>query len=434
MYEHKNQPPDIIVGETDFRGEHKRFGMYNADRMRHVWVIGKTGSGKSTLLTNLIAQDLAHGRGVGVLDPHGDLARTVLHLVPKSRTNQVAYVDPSDQTHALAFNILRQGRSDVGTALTAASLISVFKKHWSDMWGPRLEHVLRNAILAVAPDPRATLLFLYRFLTDEQLRVRLGPRIQDPVVRQFWTVEFPGYRAALQAEALSPVLNKLGAFVTNPFVRRIVAQEKSRLDLGELIEARGILVANLSVGEIGEDASHLLGSLLVSAVQTAAMRRTSGEPPFYLYIDEFQHFVTDSLATVLSEARKFGVGLTLSHQYLAQLPPKLLDAVRGNVGSLVVMRLGAEDASILEREIHPPFVMRDLVSLPFGRVLAKVTVRGTTLAPFSARMLPPVPVPSDAAGRMLAISEQSRRRFSTPATVVDQFVNRMFTNSDDLAP
>lgn len=267
MYEKHHQPPDIIVGETDFRGEHRRFGMYNADRLRHMWIVGKTGSGKSTLLINLIAQDLAQGRGVGVLDPHGDLARAVLHLVPKSRTNDVAYIDPADAEYALAFNILRQGGDRVQASLTASGLISVFKKHWADVWGPRLEHVLRNAILAVLPDPRATLLFLYRFLTDERLRAKLAPRIEDPVVRQFWTVEFPSYRAALQAEALSPVLNKLGAFVTNPFVRRIVAQEKSRLDLGNLIESRGVLVANLSVGEIGEDASHLLGSLVVSAVQ-----------------------------------------------------------------------------------------------------------------------------------------------------------------------
>ncbi len=349
MYDKTNKPPDIIVGETDFRGQHQRFGMYTPDRLRHVWVIGKTGSGKSTLLLNLIAQDLAAGRGVGVLDPHGDLARAVLHLVPKSRTNDVAYIDPADKAHALSFNVLRQGGADVEVSLTASGLIAVFKKHWADVWGPRLEHILRNAILAVVPDSRASLLFMYRFLTDERLRAKLAPRIEDPVVRHFWTVEFPGYRSALQAEALSPVLNKLGAFVTNPFVRRIVAQEKSRLDLGTLIEARGVLVANLSVGDVGEDASHLLGSLLVSAVQVAAMRREAGEPPFFLYIDEFQHFVTESLATMLSEARKFGVGLTLSHQYLAQLPPRLLDAVRGNVGSLVVMRLGADDAALLER-------------------------------------------------------------------------------------
>ena len=430
MYDKTPNPPDIILGETDFRDRHQRFGMYTSDRLRHVWVIGKTGSGKSTLLLNLIAQDLAAGRGVGVLDPHGDLARAVLELVPKARTNDVAYVDPADKTHALSFNVLRQGGADTEDSLTASGLIAVFKKHWADVWGPRLEHVLRNAILAVVPDSRASLLFMYRFLTDERLRAKLAPRIEDPVVRQFWTVEFPGYRAALQAEALSPVLNKLGAFVTNPFVRRIVAQEKSRLDIGALMDARGVLVANLSVGDIGEDASHLLGSLLVSAVQVATMRRESGEPPFFLYIDEFQHFVTESLATMLSEARKFGVGLTLSHQYLAQLPPRLLDAVRGNVGSLVVMRLGADDAVLLEREVDPPFGARDLVALPFGRAVAKLTVRGSALSPFSAQMLPPVQAPPDAADRIDAILQQSRRRFTTPVTVVDRFVDSSFSPTD----
>ncbi|MFZ4580801.1 MAG: type IV secretory system conjugative DNA transfer family protein [Myxococcota bacterium] len=430
MYEKNQHPPDIILGQTDFRGEHRPFGMYTPDRLRHVWVIGENGAGKSTLLLNLIAQDLAAGRGVGVLDPHGDLARAVLHLVPKSRTNDVAYVDPADKTHAVSFNVLRQGGAGVEDSLTASGLIAVFKKHWADVWGPRLEHVLRNAILAVVPDSRASLLFMYRFLTDERLRAKMAPRIEDPVVRQFWTVEFPGYRAALQAEALSPVLNKLGAFVTNPFVRRIVAQEKSRLDLGALIEARGVLIANLSVGDVGEDASHLLGSLLVSAVQVAAMRREAGEPPFFLYIDEFQHFVTESLATMLSEARKFGVGLTLSHQYLAQLPPRLLDAVRGNVGSLVVMRLGADDAVLLEREVNPPFGARDLVALPFGRAVAKLTVRGSALSPFSARMLPPVQMPSDDAARVDAIIQQSRRRFTTPVSVIDRFVGDTFTAPD----
>ena len=182
MYDKTPRPPDITLGETDFRDRHQRFGMYTVDRLRHVWVIGKTGSGKSTLLLNLIAQDLAAGRGVGVLDPHGDLARAVLELVPKSRTNDVAYVDPADKTHALSFNVLRQGGVDTEASLTATGLIAVFKKHWGDVWGPRLEHVLRNAILAVLPDSRASLLFMYRFLTDDRMRAKMAPRIEDPVV------------------------------------------------------------------------------------------------------------------------------------------------------------------------------------------------------------------------------------------------------------
>ncbi len=424
--------PLLVLAETDWRGQHRRFGILEPDRLRHVWVIGKTGSGKSTLLLRLIAQDLQAGRGVGVLDPHGDLAAAALRLVPKARTNDVAYVDPADRESALAFNILRQGGPHVETSLVASNLVSVFRKHWADAWGPRLEHVLRSAILGVAPDPRATLLFLYRFLTDEQLRNRMAPRIADPVVRKFWTVEFPGYRAALQAEALSPVLNKLGAFVTNRHVRRIVAQERSKLDIGALLDSRGILIANLSVGQVGEDASRLLGSLLLSSVQLAAMRRTSGTPPFFVYVDEFQHFVTESLSTMLSEARKFGIALTLSHQYLAQLPPGLLDAVRGNVGSLIVMRLGAEDAHVVEREVHPPFSRQDLTEIPSGNAVVKLIVHGQPTAPFSARMLPPVQLPQDQA-RVDAIRAQSRRRFGTPVELVDRLVERTLSDNGNSA-
>lgn len=422
--------PLLVLAETDWRGVHRRFGILKADRLRHIWIVGKTGSGKSTLLLRLIAQDLAAGHGVGVLDPHGDLALAALALVPKSRTNDVCYVDPADSESALAFNILRQGGAHVETSLVASSIVAVFKKNWADVWGPRLEHVLRNAILAVAPDPRATLLFLYRFLTDEQLRQRMAPRIADPVVRQFWTGEFPSYRAALQAEALSPVLNKLGAFVSNTFIRRIVAQERSKLDVGRLLDDRGILIANLSVGRVGEDASRLLGSLLLSAVQISAMRRQSGSAPFFLYVDEFQHFVTESLSTMLSEARKFGIGLTLSHQYLAQLPPGLLDAVRGNVGSLVAMRLGAEDAHVLQRETDPPFAARDLTAIPSGTAVVKLIVHGQPTPPFSARLLPPMPVQSDAA-RIDTLRVQSHRRFGTSVGVVDRLVQRTLSDTSN---
>lgn len=421
MYVHPTSSPLLVLAETDWRGQHRRFGILQEDRLRHLWVIGKTGSGKSTLLLRLIAQDLAAGRGVGLLDPHGDLALAALALVPKARTNDVAYLDPADAESAVAFNVLRQGGPNLEPSLVASGLIAAFRKHWADAWGPRLEHILRNAILAIAPDPRATLLYLYRFLTDEALRAKVARGIADPVVRQFWTVEFPGYRPQLQAEALSPVLNKLGAFVSNQFIRRVVSQERSKLDLPQLMDSGGILIGNLAVGRVGEDASRLLGSLLLSAVQVSAMRRADARRPFFLYIDEFQNFVTESLATMLSEARKFGLGLTLSHQYLDQLPPGLLGAVRGNVGSLVVMRLGAEDARLIAGEVHPPFDAADLMALPSGRAVVKQLVRGQPAPPFSARLLPPLPVPADAS-RIDALIAQSRRRFGTPVGVVDRQV------------
>ncbi len=427
MYDHPpKKSPLLTLAETDFRGTHNRFGILPDDRLRHVWIIGKTGVGKSTLLLRLIAQDLAAGRGVGVLDPHGDLALAATALVPKSRTNQTVLFDPADPENAVAFNVLRQGGGQLDAHLIASGLVAVFRKHWADMWGPRLEHVLRSAILAVVADPRATLLFLYRFLTEDELREKVAARITDPVVRQFWTVEFPSYRPQLQAEALSPVLNKLGAFVANQPIRRIVGQQRSKLDLGQLMDDSGVLIANLSVGRLGEDASRLLGSLLLSSIQLAAMRRPPGAPPFFLYVDEFQHFVTESLSTMLSEARKFGVGLTLSHQYLAQLPPGLMDAVRGNVGSLVIMRVGADDARVLQSEVDPPFSSGDLSTLPAGRAVVKLLAHGQALDPFSARLLPPVPTPPDAAARVAAIRTQSARRFATPVQVVDRHIAQAF--------
>ncbi len=431
MYDHSpHKTPLLTLAETDFRGKHDRFGILQDDRLRHVWIIGKTGAGKSTLLLRLIAQDLAAGRGVGVLDPHGDLALAALSLVPKSRTNQTCVFDPADREHAVAFNVLRQGGRQLDANLVASGLVAVFRKHWADMWGPRLEHVLRSAILAVVADPRATLLFLYRFLTEDELRQKVAARIEDPVVKQFWTVEFPSYRPQLQAEALSPVLNKLGAFVGNKPIRRIIAQRRSKLDVGQLMDDSGVLIANLSVGRVGEDASRLLGSLLLSSIQLSAMRRPPGAPPFFLYVDEFQHFVTESLSTMLSEARKFGIGLTLSHQYLAQLPSALLDAVRGNVGSLVIMRVGAEDAHTLQREVHPPFSAEDLSALPSGRAVVKLLARGQALEPFSARLLPPVAVPPDVTGRIAGIRAQSSRRFATSVDIVDRHIAREFESPD----
>ncbi|MFA5061533.1 MAG: DUF87 domain-containing protein [Patescibacteria group bacterium] len=414
----------LILGETTWRGKHLRFGLLPDDRLRHLWLLGKTGSGKSTALANLVAQDLAAGVGLALLDPHGDLVDSVLPLVPRSRTNQVLLFAPEDREYPLSFNIFRRGRQPhPDTALLASQLVSVFRKYWADSWGPRLEHILRNAILAVAPDPRATLLFLYRFLTDEGLREKVTSSITDPVVSQFWTKEYPGYTKALQSEAVAPALNKLGAFVAHPVVRNIVGQERSRLDLVELMSERGILLANLATGRIGEDASHLLGGLLLSAIQLAAMERPRGGPPFMVYVDEFQHFVTDSLATMLSESRKFGLGLTLAHQYLAQLTPAIRDAVLGNIGTSVVFRLGGHDALLLEPEFAPAFTANDLQQLERYHVAVKMLARGESLKPFSARTLPAIVRPTDAAETIARIREQSRARFCSPREQVERAIS-----------
>lgn len=417
----------LILGETTFRQQFRRFGMYPEDRLRHLWVLGKTGSGKSSLLANLLRQDLARGTGLALLDPHGDLVEAVLPHVPSSRSNRVLLFSPADRDWPVSFNVFRQGRRphpDQG--LLASHLVSIFRRHWADSWGPRLEHVLRNAILAVASDPRATLLFLYRFLTDEGLRGKVVGAVADPVVRQFWTREFPAYPRQLQAEAVAPALNKLGAFVAHPLVRNLVSQERSRVDLLDFMGTRSVLLADLGAGRIGEDASHLLGALLLTSTHLAAMGRPRGAPPFLVYVDEFQHFVTDSLATMLAESRKFGLGLVLAHQYLGQLSVEIRDAVLGNVGSAVLFRLGAADAQALEREFEPAFAARDLVHLPRYEAAVKLLVRGEALAPFSARTLPPPPLPADADEVVRRVRLQSRLRFARSRGEVEASVRAAF--------
>lgn len=414
-----------IIGETTFRHYRRRFGLLAPDRLRHLYVLGKTGSGKSTLLQSLIAQDLAHGAGLALLDPHGELIDAVLKGVPPNRENDVLYFAPEDREYPLSFNVFRQGRrTHPNRTLLVSELVTVFKTLWIDSWGPRLEHLLRQALLAVAEHPQATLLLLYRFLTDEAVRERLVASVTDPIVKTFWTKEFPLYGRSLQSEALSPVLNKLGAFIANPVVRNIVGQERSRVDLIDLMNGKGILLAKLSVGAIGADASHLLGALLVSSLQLAAFERRVAAPPFYLYIDEFQRFTTESLATILSESRKYGLALTLSHQYLGQLPESLRQAVLGNVGSLVLFRVGAEDAALLEPEFAPPFTALDLQQLPRYQVAAKLTARGEALLPFSAMTLPPSG--AHPACNPASILARSRATYCVPRDQAERLIGIQF--------
>lgn len=423
--------PLLIIGESTFRRQHQRFGLLPLDRLRHVWIIGKTGSGKSTLLANLIAQDLYRGNGLVLLDPHGDLVDTVLPFVPQVRHHHTILFSPDDREYPISFNVFRAGKNPhPDTPLLTAQLLSVFKRFWATSWGPRLEHVLRNSILAIALDPRASLLFLYRFLTEPKLRAKVTEKISDPVVRQFWTKEFPGYGKSLQSEALAPVLNKLGAFIASPIIRNIVGQERSRLDLINFMNSGGVLLANLSVGRIGEDASHLLGGLLLTALQLAAMERKQRDTPLNIYIDEFHNYATDSIATILSEARKFGVGLTIAHQYLDQLPESIRGAVLGNVGTMLLFRIGATDAHTLEPEFAPPFTAADLHSLPRYQMVVKLTARGEQLTPFSAQTLPALPRPKNAAQMVEQIRRSSRQRFAQPRPTVESFIRTMMNTLD----
>jgi len=422
----RGDEPLVVLGEVRFRNRTARFGLLPSDRLRHLWIIGKTGSGKSTLLSRLLAQDLQAGEGLALLDPHGDLVAQTLALVPRERTNDVLLLSPADALHPVAFNVFRLGRRlHPDPALLTSELVGVFRAQWERSWGPRLEHVLRNAILATASDPRATLLFLYRFLSDSALRDTVVERAPDPVVRQFWKKEFPGYAKSFQGEAMSPVLNKLGAFVANPKVRLIVSQEGSRVDLGRLMGERGILLADLAAGAIGADAAHLLGGLLLSALHQAAMYRPRGGPVFHIYLDEFQHFVTEDLPVMLAESRKFGLSLVLAHQYLDQLPVGLQAALRGNVGTRVVFRLGGTDALTLSPDFAPVLTAQDLGELRRYQAAVRMLARGEELSPFTAWMLPPVPPPSDALERIEAITRASRNRYASPVAGVEEQIKAM---------
>lgn len=428
MYEahhpHHSQPERLLIlGETTWRRQYQRFGLFEADRLRHLYVLGKTGTGKSTLLGSLIAQDLAARRGLAVLDPHGPLVSEALARLGPSHPNRTLLFRPADREFPVSFNVFRarQGLS-TDVPLLASNLIAVFKKQWSAFWGPRLEHVLRNAVLAVATDQRATLLFLYRFLTNEALRTKVVEKTTDPIVREFWMREWPAYGARLQAEAVAPVLNKLGSFLSSATVRNIVGQERSRVDLRALMDSGGVLFADLAVGELGEDASHLLGGLLLSSLHLSALGRPPGSRPFFIYADEFQHFVTDSLASMLSESRKFGLGLILAHQYLGQLPESLRQAVLGNTGSLVLFRLGAEDAQLLEAEVEPQFHAHDLREMAPYHFGARLLARGAQLPAFSARTIPPLPAVPNAAELAQRTIAQSRQRFADRRENVERFI------------
>jgi len=387
-------PQDITVfAETNFRNQFKKFGIKDDDRRRHMYLIGKTGMGKSTILENMIIDDIRSGKGVMVVDPHGDLAEKIIEYIPSSRVNEVIYFNPSDMEYPIAFNIVEQVEPHL-RHLVASGLIGVFKKLWADSWGPRLEYILRNAILAILDYPGSTLLAVTRMLSDKNFRKKVINKIQDPVVKSFWVNEFAGYANNFASEAVSPIQNKVGQFLSSSLIRNIVGQVKSSIDLREVMDSGKILILNLSKGRIGEDNSALLGAMMITKVQLSVMSRVDipekERKDFYLYIDEFQNFTTDSFANILSEARKYRLNLIMAHQYIEQLGEIVKPAVFGNVGTLVVFRVGAIDAEELVKEFTPVFTEEDLVNLAKYEFYIKLMIDGISSDPFSARGLAPL--------------------------------------------
>jgi hypothetical protein len=418
--------------QTNFRNQLRRFGIKRIDRRRHMYLIGKTGTGKSTLMENMIVTDIRAGEGVAVVDPHGELVEKIIRFIPTERTNDVVYFNPADLEYPIAFNILECPNPEHRN-LIASGLVGVFKKIWADSWGPRLEYILMNGILALLEYPGSTLLGLMRMLVDKQFRKKVITYIKDPVVKSFWMNEYANYNEKFRNEAIAPIQNKVGQFLASAVIRNIVGQTKSTIDLREVMDQKKILLLNLSKGRIGEENSALLGAMMITRIQLTAMSRVDipeeERPDFYLYVDEFQNFSTDSFANILSEARKYRLNLIMAHQYIEQLGEVVSAAVFGNVGTIIAFRIGAADAEFLEPEFEPIFVQQDLVNLPNFNIYLKLMIDGITSQAFSAQTLPPV---AGDIGNADVVISVSRERYAKRREDVEEKIARWSGVEEDV--
>ena len=384
-YEDKEQI--TYIGITNYRNTNQRFGIKDIDRLGHIYCIGKTGVGKSTLLQNMAMQDIRNGKGLAVIDPHGDVAENLLKHIPGVRRTDLIYFNPADLEYPIAFNPLHGVKPEFHH-LVASGLIATFRKIWSESWGPRMEYILRFSLLTLLEYPEATLLDIQPLLTDPEFRQHVLLYVRNRYTLEFWLNEFNKYSPSLRAEAIAPILNKVGLFRTSIPLRNVVGQKKRDFRMQQVLDASKILIVNLSKGKIGEDASSLLGSLLVSAIQNAALYRAyqpeHARTPFFLYIDECHSFITLSFADILAEARKYGLGIFLANQFLEQLDERVRSALFGNVGTLISFRVGNSDAEILAKEFYPVFNQEDLVALSRFAMYLKLMIDGATSQPFSA--------------------------------------------------
>jgi len=391
-----------------------------------MYLIGKTGMGKSTTLENMIVADIMAGNGLAVVDPHGDLVEKIIEFIPANRINDVVYLNPADVDFPIAFNVL-ETVNPIYRHLVASGMIGVFKKIWADSWGPRLEYLLRNTILALLDYPGSTLLGIPRMYVDNKYRAKVIEAVKDPIIKAFWLDEFNSYSNQFKTEALSPIQNKVGQFLSSSVIRNIVGQSKSTIDMREIMDNKKILLLNLAKGRIGEDNSALLGAMMITKIQLAAMSRVDipekDRIDFYLYVDEFQNFATESFEAILSEARKYRLDLIVAHQYIEQLDEKVQAAVFGNVGTIVCFRIGAADAEFLEKEFEPTFMLNDLVNLTKFDMYLKLMIDGVASEPFSATGLPPLPELSKTGNREKIINV-SRERYATPRDVVEDKITR----------
>ncbi len=422
-----------FFGLTTFRNQRKKFGIKTDDRRRHIYIVGKTGVGKTEMILNMAIQDIQSGQGIGFVDPHGEAAERLLDFVPSNRINDVVYFNPADIDHPIAFNVMEKVDPE-HRHLVASGLMGVFKKIWPDVWSARMEYILNNAILALLECSGTTLLGVNRMLADSDYRKKIVERIADPVVKSFWINEFARYTQRYEVEATAAIQNKIGQFISNPLIRNIIGQVQSSIDMRKVMDEGKILIANISKGKIGEDNSRLLGALVITKLQLAAMSRVDipeeKRRDFYLYVDEFQNFATDAFINILSEARKYHLCLILANQYLSQLEEmtptgkstKVKDAVFGNVGTIICFRVGAEDAEFLEKEFSPEFTANDLVNLGKYNICLKLMIDGLAGRPFSAETLPPLPVPEKS--NREKIIKVSREKYSISRKTVEEKILR----------
>ncbi|PJC37418.1 hypothetical protein CO046_00615 [Candidatus Peregrinibacteria bacterium CG_4_9_14_0_2_um_filter_53_11] len=413
-----------LFGTTNFHNQNKRFGLKRSDRRRHLYVVGKSGTGKSKMLELLINEDIQAGHGVGVLDPHGDLVDSILRRIPKNRIDDVVVFNPADYDYPVAFNPLEQVPPELRVRVTIG-FIDIFKKIFGNNWTNRLEHVLRYTTLALLDSPNTTVLSILKMLSDKNYRQKIVARIEDSVVKNFWVNEFAAWSEKFDNEAIMPILNKVGQFVSTSLIRNIVGQAENKIDIEKIMNDRQILLMRISKGHLGEENAALIGSMVVTKIQQAAMART-GIPEdqrrdFYLYCDEFQYFATDTFAEILSEARKYRLNLTMAHQYMGQLSHLIRTTAFGNVGTIINFRVGAEDAVILENEYTPIFKVRDIINLGVREFYIKMSVDGELRDAFSGKTLN---VPAAKHDYSEEIIRRSRERYSNPREDVETFLKK----------
>ncbi len=403
-----------FFAKTEFKNRLSVFGIKTVDRRKHVYVIGKTGTGKSTSIANMAINDMRNRKGFCVIDPHGDLSEILLNYVPSYRVNDVIYLDPSNPDRAFSLNPL-EVQNPHQKELVVSGIVGIFHKLYANSWGPRLEYILRNALLSVIDLPNANLIMVTDILTDDKFRAKAVDLLKDPVLKNYWVNEFATMTDRLKAESLAPILNKVGQFTSSHLIRNIIKNPKSTIDLEKVMNEGKILILNLSQGKLGEDNAALMGAMTITKLQLAAMNRVSQKEEdrrdFYLYVDEFQNFATSSFIKILSEARKYRLNLILANQYIAQIPEDVRAAIFGNAGTMLSFIIGAQDSPYMAKEFGERFKEEDLLALGNYQAIIKIAIDGITQPPFLCYTLP---LPKSVTQNREKVVKSSLERYTKP--------------------